>query len=191
MASWDYTEWYNRQPVWQRVLLFPILFPVILFHGTVVMVFFLLIILPFLLVKGWIESRRFWRKLRERGQIGLWPEVEPQVSNGSGTLIVEVTPKGPGCSWLIDLPRDAVDPEHVVPSWQQFEEQGWDVFESPPTAFESMNRWTLERLGAYESSARALVPSWKQLAGLALEAKQRSVLAVLCWCEGCLTSRCT
>lgn|SRR5262249_50405973 len=190
MVSWDYTEWYNRQPVWLRVLLFPILVPVILVHGTVGMAFFLLIALPFLLVKGWVENRRFWQRLRERGQVGRWPEVEPKVSCGSGTLVVAVTPKGPGCSWLIDLPRDEVDPEHAVPSWQQFEEKGWDVFESSPAAFESLNRWTVERLGAYESSARAVVPSWRQLAGLAIETKQRSVLAVLCWCEGCLPRNC-
>ena len=198
MASWDPNEWYNRQPPWLRVLLVPILVPVILVYGTVVVWSVLLIVLPFLLIaspslliKGWIEDRRFWRRLRERGQVGQWPEVEPRLNSGSGTLVVEVTPKGPVCSWLIDVPRDEVDPERVVPSWQQFEEQGWDVFESSPDAFESLNRWTVERLGAYEASAQALVPSWRQLTGLGVETKQRSVLAVLCWCEGCLTRRCT
>ncbi len=191
MASCDYVKWYSGQPVWLRVLLFPILVPLVLVHSTLVMAFVILIVLPFLLVKGWIANRRFWQRLRERDQVGQWPAVEPRVSSGSGTLVVEVTPKGPGCSWLIDLPRDAVDPEHVVPSWQQFEEQGWDVFDSSPAAFESLNRWTVERLGAYESSARALILSWRQLAGLGVMATQRSVLAVPCWCEGCLTRRCT
>src|SRR5262245_908202 len=145
MASLDYIEGYNRLPVWLRVLLFPILVPVMLVHGMVVMGFFLIVILPFLLVGAWIDNLRFWHKLRKRGQVRQWTEVEPQVTSGSGTLIVEVSPKGPGCSWLIDLPREAVDPEHVVPSWQQYEESGWDAFHSTPTTFESMNRWTVER----------------------------------------------
>jgi hypothetical protein len=184
-----YFLWYIRQPVWLRVLLFPILVPVMFVHGVIVVSALFLFVLPYYSVLGCIEYRRFWKKLRERGQVGSWPEVKPQIASGSGTLIVEVTPKGPGCSWLIDLPRDVVDPEHVLLSWQQFEEQGWEALEATPTSFDAMNGWTVERLGAYESSARALTPSWTQLAKLQVETKQQSVLAVPCWCDGCLTKR--
>lgn len=188
MPSCDYIEWYNRQPLWLRVLLAPILVAEMLVHSMAVMAFFVFVSLPFHLVRGWINGRRFWRTLRERGQVGQWSEAERRVTSGSGTLIVEMEPKGPSYSWLIDVPRDAVDPERIMPSWQQFKDQGWDVLESQP-AFESMNRWTVERLGAYESSARALVLSWKQLDRLGSEAKQRSVLVVLDCCEGCLSHR--
>jgi hypothetical protein len=189
MVPWDYIEWYKRQPVWLRVLLFPILLSVVLVHCVLGVAFLFLILLPFLLAKGWIDYRRFWQRLRDRGQVGEWTEIEPKVNSGSGTLVVEVTPKGLGCSWLIDLPRDEVDPEHIVPAWDQFEENGWNVFESSLDGFESVVRWSEERLGAYEFSARLVLPSRQQLSALAAEAKQRSVL-VLCWCKGCLSRRC-
>ena len=189
MAAWDYIEWYNRQPIWLEVLLFPIIVPVMFVHGTIMMAFFLFAFLPFVLIKGSIEHRRFWKKLRERGQVTRWPEVEPQVRSGSGTLVVEVTPKGAGWSWFIAHTRDEVDPQHVVPSWQDFEQREWELFESKE-GFTSLNRWSVERLGAYESSARALFVSGETLARLETEVKQRSILAVLGACEGCLTKRC-
>lgn len=83
----------------------------------------------------------------------------------------------------------AIDPEHVVPSWQEFEQQGGDVIELPTAVIESLDRWTLERLGAYTASARALVTSAKQLAELGVEAKHQSVLAVPWCCKGSLTRR--
>src|SRR5262245_11542189 len=181
MTSCNPIGWTDYQPVWLRVILFPVLVALVIVYSVIVLPFFILIVLPLFLVWGWIGYRRFWRRLRKRGQIGRWSEVEPLVTSGSGTLIVELTPKGPGCSWLLDVPRDEIDPEHVVPTWRQFEEHGWEVFESTPTAFEAMNRWIGERLGTYEASARALAPSWRKLAGLAVEVKQRSVLAVLRW----------
>lgn len=185
---WDYHEWYDRRSVWLQLVLFPVLFLVTLLHFYLVALI-LLVIWPFLLVEGWLENRRFWQSLRDRGQVVQWPEVESKVSSGSGTLVVEVTPNDDDFAWLIDLPRDQVDPEHVVPSWQQFEELGWDVFVSPATALESMNRWAIERLGAYETSARALIPSSRQLDALGDEARQRAVLAVPCWYWGRLTRR--
>lgn len=118
-----------------------------------------------------------------------WPDVGPQVSSGSGTLLIEGGPKGWGCVSLVNHPHDEVDPEYVVPSWQQFEEQGWEAFCSSPSGFEALERWRVERLGAYEFSALTLAPG-HQLAGLGVEARQRSVLVVPSGCEGCLSSRC-
>ena len=189
MASWDYIEWYNQQPIWLKVLLFPIIVPVMFVHNTIMMAFFVFIFIPFMLVSGTIEHRLFWKKLRERDQVARWPEVEPHVRSGSGTLVVEVTPKGAGCSWFIDHTRDEVDPQHVVPSWHDFEQREWELLLSND-GFTSVNRWSVERLGAYESTARALFVSGEELARLETEVKQRSILAVLGACEGCLTKRC-
>lgn len=184
---WDYVEWYNRQAIWSRLLLYPLLVPVILVHGSAGIAFFFLGVLPRLLVTGWIENRRFWQTLRERGRLGRWPEVEPRVSSGCGTLVVEVGPQGPGCSWLIDRPRDEVDPDHVVPSWRDYEERGWDAFESDDAAFEALDRWSVDRLVTYESSAYGLLASWWRLARLGDDVKRASVLAVPCSCKGCLS----
>jgi hypothetical protein len=180
-------DWLNVLPVWGKLLVMPVVLPILLVYSTAALLL-LFLLLPFLIAKGQWENHKFWRRLRQDGRVALWAEVAPRVSSGEGTLIVEVGPKGPGWSWWIDRPRDEIDPDHVVPSWQDVEERGWRALE-PAAAFESLNRWTVERLGAYESLARTVVMSWGQLTGLTPEAKRQSVVAVPWLCEGCLTGR--
>lgn len=177
-----FKEWYDRQSLWVRTVLFPVLFAA----AMVFNVFGLAVILPIELIKGSIQRRRFWRNLEARGQVAKWTDVEKQVSLGNGTLIVEIGPKGPGCSWLIDLPRYEIDRDHNVPSWQKFETTIPEMFSLSNTEFDSLNKWTLDCLGAYVMSARALVPTWSQIEQLTDEAKKNSVLAIPYSCEGSL-----
>lgn len=181
MASWDFIGWYEGQSLWLQLLLFPIIAPVMLIYNVVILTYLLLIWLPFAIIKCQIDSRRYWRKLHERGRVADWSEVEWRVNSGCATLVIEVTLKGTAsCSWLIDRPRDEIDPDHAVPSWQQFAEKRLDLFE-PNEVSEFVNRWTVDLLKAYESSVRVLILSRWQMARLSAEAKQQSVLAVMCW----------
>lgn len=189
MPDLDYIERYNRQPIWVRVALMPLLFPVMLVHASAMMVFFVLLGLPYALCRGWMENRRFWRGLRGRGQVIEWADAAERLTQGGRTLVVEMSPKGPGCSWLLDVPRDQIDPLHVAPAWKQVQADV-DVLETPSDRFEVLNQWTLQRLGAYTTSARALGATAKQLAGLADTISQQSVIAIPWICEGNLSNRC-
>jgi hypothetical protein len=131
------------------------------------------------MVQGWLENRRFWRRLRRLGRVVQWTDVERQITAGGGTLLVEISPKGPSCAWLIDRSRRAIDPEAIVPSWHDYEERGWEAFES--CGLERLDRWMTEQLQPFESSARALVPQWSQLAVLPAEIKREAVLVTFGW----------
>lgn len=189
MKAQDHADWLNRSPRWPRMLLFLALYPFMLAYSIISLAVIVLFVIPIMTIKGKIEHRRFWRKLREQGRVVTWPEVEEQVCKGEGTLVVEITPKGPGYSWLIDRRRVELDPDCVVPSWRDIEERGWEVFRSS-SVNESIDRWTSERLGPYATSARALIPTWSQLTGLKTDAKRESVLGVLSGGKGTLSRRC-
>jgi hypothetical protein len=144
--------------------------------------------LPYLTIVGNLENRRSWRRLRERGQVAEWSEVAPAIAYKDGTLVVEVGPKGPACSWWIDQPRSEIDPDRVVPSWQDFEEQEWKLFESK-AGYDQVKQWSTSRLAAYESSARAVdpFPSRSQLSKVGADSKRDAVLVICDWHEGCLS----
>src|SRR5262245_36103232 len=107
----DYGEWVYQRPIWLQIILWPILVPVMLIHSMVGIAFFILVFLPFLAVTDSLANRRFWGRLRSRGQVANWGETANKINRGAGTLIVEIAPKGPGYSWLVDRARDEIDPD--------------------------------------------------------------------------------
>jgi hypothetical protein len=149
----------------------------------------LIALAAFFIAKSCWESHRFWSKMTANGRVGNWSEVQTKLSQGSGTLLVEVGMKGPEYSWWIEEPCGDVDPHRAVPSWRDYEQRGWNAASGDKSGFEAMNRWTVEKLGVYESSAKVVVVSQRALAGLNEDVKQGSVLAVLAWCDGCLSRR--
>ena len=187
MPWWDYIGWYNRRGIVLRIVLFPILFVACVVHGLIGLALLFGVVVPILLVKDWIEERRFWRKLREQQRVGEWSAVEAELGRRHGTLLVEISTKGPDCTWLIDSSRDEVDTDHIVPTWQAFEQHGWNVLDP---AFESLSRWSVEQLGHYAATAIAVRANELQLADLAIEAKRDAVLVVPSNCAGCLSNRC-
>ena len=185
----DYIERYNHQPIWVRVVLWPLLVPVMFVQASAMMVFFVLLALPYALCRGLMERRRFWRDLRKRGQVIGWDDAAERLALGGRTLVVEMSPKGPGYAWLLDVPRDQVDPLHVVPTWKQVQ-ANIDVFDTPAHNFKVLNEWSLEKLSVFATSARALVASANQLAGLPEPVGQQSVIALPWLCDGTLSVRC-
>lgn len=174
--------WYGRQlnrlPPWAACTVWFLLLPVLWVLGlayNAVAIPVLLVVLPYWIFTWWREDRRFWQNLQQQGRVAQWPEVEAKMNGALGTLIVELGPKGPVCSWLIEHPRDDVDPDHNLPSWHEFEEREWNLFDSDIA--KAIARWTTESFGAHEPSARALFTSWSKLSGLEAQAK-KSVLIV-------------
>jgi hypothetical protein len=154
-----------------------------LVHGMVMMAIVFGVVIPFLTVKwGW-ENHRLWRRLRRQGRVARWADIEPQVVAGSGTLLVAVGPKGPGCAWLIDRPRPAIDPEAIVPTWEAYESLGLEVFEGQQGR-ERLAEWASAQLQPFEATARVLVPSRSQLANLSPDAKRGAVLVTFGWERG-------
>lgn len=182
-------EWSQRQPIAVKVILVPILALIFSTYGILAIAFFFVIGIPYVTIVGMVRSHRFWRELKRRGQVARWLDVEPQLSAGAGILLVTDGPKSvDGCCWWINCPRDEIDPAHVVPSWQDLlhldEEELWSV-----AACDAIDRWTVERLGAYESTARAVWLSRTEVATLNNIATPSSILVIPCWCEGCLGER--
>jgi hypothetical protein len=181
-------RWWERQPVPVRILSFPVVGTVMTIHSVLVIIYFVVAVLPYIVVTGWNKRRLFKKRLRDRGRLMRWQEAQPQIEDGRATLVVEMSIKGPGCSWLIDRPRSEVDPDHVAPSWSEYG-MAPDAPANPWVAPPALNQWTLDRLGAFETSAHAVFPSARQLCQLREQAQQHSVLAVSCYCEGTITHR--
>lgn len=185
----DYIDaWYDNRPPWVQLLLFPI--PLVL--SLAMLPYWIFVAWPCFIIdiiKFKLENRRFWRRLRERSQVAKWSEVAPVVAHKASTMIVEVGPKGPTCAWWIDRPRGEIDPDCVVPSWQDFEEREWEVVFKRKANYDQVEQWSLSRLAAYESSAQAVapVPSWSQLSQLETDTKRDAVLVMCCWDGGCLS----
>jgi hypothetical protein len=188
MDSWDYMEWYNRRSGLVRVALFPILVPVMLVHGAVVMIFVFPAVLVYSAARGVRDTRRFWRRMRESGRLADWREVAPRLDLAAGTLVVEIGPKGPWRAWWIDRPRAEVDPDRTVPSWREFEERSWDVFEPESVWSERIANWTVNRLTGHRSAARVLAPPWRRhLLRLGTQTKHESVLVMPWFAPGSLS----
>src|SRR5262245_53586091 len=98
-------DWISRQPVLVKVVLAPFL----IVGGLAWMVIgipYAFVVMLFLLGQHCLEDWRHWRSLRARGRIVEWAEAKPLVEGGSATLVVHWGPKGPGYSWLIEVPRN-------------------------------------------------------------------------------------
>jgi len=187
MKTWfeNHCGWYDRQPVWIRIVAFPIVFLVALIYNVVVLPY-ILVVLFVAIIQATAASRRFWQRLGKRGQVVRWPELRQEVTRKNGTLLVEIGPKGPGYSWWLSQSRNEVDPEHRVQSLYDFEKRGWDIFDAAD--YDRVEQWAVEQLGAYESSAKAVAVSGSQLSKLPVEVKREVVLVILC-CNGTLSSR--
>lgn len=142
-----------------------------------------LVSVPISMALAQSKHRTFMRKLRERGQVREWGEVESLVSGGAGTLIVEFTAKGPGYAWFIDRPRDEVDPEHVLPSWQDVEKRETDLYAMSLGNSEVQNRWNVERFRTHWTLALVSTPTWSQLSSLKADAKREAVFVVSDGCQ--------
>lgn len=181
-------EWPQRQPIAVKIILVPILAVIFSAYGILAIAFLIVFVIPCVTVVGMVRSRRFWRELKRRGQVARWLDVEPKLSAGAGVLLVTIGPKGDaaGYSWLINSPREEIDPARVIPSWQELQNKDEDVLWS---AYDAINRWTVERLGAYESTACAVWLSKTEVAKLDGLATRSTILVIPCWCEGSLEER--
>jgi len=158
-----------------------------LFLGMLAMLY-LIPVFCILTIYGLWKHHKFWRELKTQGRVVSWSEVRQRISQSVGILIVEIGPKGPAYSWWMDCSRNEIDPEQAVPSWHDFEEQTWFLFNSAEE-YDRMKKWAIEHLHAYQSSAKAVAVSWSQLSKLDSEIKQNGVLVVvanpecaLSWC---------
>jgi len=198
-----FRAWYERQPVWIRVLLFPLGCVVSLFHvpfkellvGLVFLPLFpvVLVAVEMEIVSVWWANRRFWRKLKERGQLIEFGQISSQLNSGAGTLVVDMGLTEPDCIWWIERTREEIDPQHVMPTWHDYENGknihscGYD-FDSRATG-ESIQKWTWEQLGQFKSFAKALKPSSFRLAELDAENKRRLVLVIGYYINGKLSEQ--
>lgn len=187
MKAGDYFErfmgWYEHSPGWVQLVWAPVAIPIMFAYAVVVMAVMFGVVIPVLTVWMVWADHRLWRRLRREGRVGRWEDVAPRAIDGTGTLVVEVGPKGPGCAWLIDRPRAAIDPEATVPTWDAYEVAGLDVLDRPP-GWERVKAWAAERLRPFESTAPVLVPSMSQIDALPPEAKRGAVLVVDGWERG-------
>jgi hypothetical protein len=177
-------EWWDRRPDWMQLLLLPIVFVLTM----IFLAFTILVILPCFAIVGYLKYRRTWRRLRESGRVTKWFEVAPAVALKAGTLVVEVGPKGPACLWWIDRPRAEIDPDNIVPSWLDFEELEWRLFQRKADV-NRVEQWAINRLAAYESSAHTVAPGpwWSRLSRLGGDTKRDAVLVMWYESEGCLS----
>ena len=140
---------------------------------------------PFFLIAAAIQlwcrwdQHRFWLQMNERGQGARWADIEPELANGNGTLVVEIEPKGPNrLAWWIARKRDEVDPEHIVASFADYEQYLGRACDGSRTDRAALDRWSLERLSRFEDSARLIELPRNALGGLPPLVKRDCVLAV-------------
>lgn len=169
----DPIEWYNRRPVWVRVLLYPALVPTLLMSSIVRVVLLALFEFPILAVRDALRSRKRWREFRREGRLLSWSE-SVAVLDAGGVLVVGVGANGPGYTWVIDQPRHEVDPEHALPTWKEFQTLGWQVFEG--ASGERIDRWAVSHDAAFRSTAPVTRATWWRVWRLNENAKAHSVL---------------
>ena len=146
-------NWLNQQPIWIRLPLTLLLAPVMLAYAVVAIAVFLLFVLPWMLLAGWRNDRRFRRNLSESGRVCPWPDVEARLKSGRGTVLVEIGPKGAGYAWWIDDDRSALDPEGALPSWSQWHGHEFGVDPGDFVDTEAIRRWCESRLEQYAKAA--------------------------------------
>ncbi|MFO1095093.1 MAG: hypothetical protein U0992_17570 [Planctomycetaceae bacterium] len=180
---------FARLPRWLQVCLYPVFVVFIGIPTMVVLGLLLFVLWPRLILQGWLEDRAWWKKMRRLGRVVEWPVVERELTCDSSTLVVEVGPKGPYISWLINAPRDVIDPAHVIPNWHQLVCSGYSVFDEVGGERDLIADWTVERLSTFADSAQAMHGDWQRVDRLPISIQRQSVLAIHELCEGCLSWR--
>jgi hypothetical protein len=173
--------WLDALPVWGKVLVFPVVIPLMFVWGMLAMGLFILLI-PGFCVWAWWEHRRFLRKLHEAGRIVCWAEIEGQLKAGQGTLILGQSMKGPiGSAWWVPDGVSLV-PEHPLPTYRQWRlldlSEGENLWNQ---ALPSMEQCHERYLHPDSGSAAWVELPRRPLAQLVDEVPETSVVVTMYW----------
>jgi hypothetical protein len=151
----------------------------------------LIVLSPCEAVREWRRYRRLRKRMRGRGRLAGMREIRAELLAGRGTLVLEVggthEPFGMRpIAWWIDIDPIKLDPERVVPTWNDY----IDLEDGDPVSSDELiDKCLISALSSRADAAWLVTVSDRWLADLPEEVVDRSVRVIHSTMNGALSRR--